>query len=185
VDRVNDLLTDFFTYARPCKPQKRSVCLAEIVGKVIVLLSSRAQKNSVAIINRLDHSLPAVVVDPNQMQQVFLNILLNALEAVKNHGEIEITAEDIGIERKIYGEPRFSGLVDGVPYLVVCVRDSGEGMPSEVREKLFEPFFSTKTTGTGLGLAIVTSIMAEHDAFIHAESVLRRGTSIFLFFRTA
>lgn len=183
VDRVNALLTDFFTYAKPPRPQKKPTKLAEIVGKVLLLLHSRAQKNGVAMINRLDDNLPLVIVDPNQIQHVFLNLFLNSLDAIKAQGTIEISAEDIGVERSVYDERRFPGLPVGVPYLLVRIRDSGEGMSSEVQSKLFEPFFSTKTTGTGLGLALVMRIMKEHDAYIHVESDKYQGTTFFLLFR--
>lgn len=183
VDRVNGLLTDFFTYARPPRPQKKPTILAEIVGKVILLLHSRAQKNGVAIINRLGDNLPLVVVDPNQLQQVFLNLFFNALDAVKAQGTIEISAEDIGVERGLYDERRFPGLPVGAPYLLVRISDTGAGMSPEVQEKIFEPFFSAKATGTGLGLAIVMRIMKEHDAYIHVESVEHHGTTFYLFLR--
>lgn len=183
VDRVNALLTDFFTYARPPKPRKRLADIGEIVGKVIPLLESRAQKNSVVIDNQLADDLPQIVLDPNQMQQVFLNLLLNALDAIPVQGRIEIAAEDIGLDRSVYDERRFADLPTGVPYLVVRISDSGAGMTREVLEKLFEPFFSTKTTGTGLGLAIVMRIMKEHQAHIYAESVIHQGTTFFLFLR--
>lgn len=183
VDRLNGLLTDFFTYARPPKPKKKLTDIGEIVGRVVPLLQSRAQKESVAIENNLGNNLPQVVLDPNQMQQVFLNLLLNALDAIPFQGRIEIAAEDIGLDRSVFDERRFTGLPSGVPYLMVRISDSGIGMTREVLEKLFEPFFSTKTTGTGLGLAIVMRIMKEHNARIYAESVIDQGTTFFLFFR--
>ncbi|MBU0483135.1 MAG: PAS domain S-box protein [Proteobacteria bacterium] len=183
VDRLNVILTDFFTYARPPKPQKKMTDLGEIVGKVIPLLQSRAQKSSIVINNRLGKNLSLIVVDPNQMQQVFLNLFLNALDAIPVHGWIEVSAEDIGLDRSVFDERRFAGLPRDKPYLVVRIKDSGAGMSSEVLEKLFEPFFSTKTTGTGLGLAIVMRIMKEHNALIYAESVVQQGTEFFLFFR--
>jgi PAS domain S-box-containing protein len=183
VDRLNALLTDFFTYARPPRPRKKLVSLVEIIGKVIPLLQSRAQKNGVVIINRLGDNLPLVVVDPNQMQQVFLNLLLNALDALPANGVVEMVAEDIGVDRSVYDERRCPGLPVEVPYLLVRISDTGKGMSREVQEKLFEPFFTTKTTGTGLGLAIVMRIMKEHEAFIYVESVKQQGATFFLFLR--
>jgi PAS domain S-box-containing protein len=183
VDRLNVLLTDFFTYARPPKPLKKPVNIREIVEKVIPLLHSRAQKNSIVIDNQLSNTLPPVVVDPNQMQQVFLNLFLNALDAIQLQGRIEITAEEIGLDRSKFDERRFTGLPTAVPYLMVRISDSGVGMSDEVLEKLFEPFFTTKATGSGLGLAIAMRIMKEHGAHIYAESVINQGTTFFLFFR--
>ena len=183
VDRLNVLLTDFFTYARPPKPLKKPVNIRDIIEKAIPLLHSRAQKNSIVIDNKLDSNLPQVVVDPSQMQQVFLNLLLNALDAVSLQGRIEIAGDDIGLDRSIFDERRFTGLPADVPYIVVQISDTGAGMSNEVREKLFEPFFTTKATGSGLGLAIVMRIMKEHNAHIYAESVIYQGTTFFLFFR--
>jgi len=183
VDRLNILLNDFFTYARPPKPLKKLSSLKDILGKVVPLLQSRADNSAIVLAPQIPADLSPVVVDPNQIQQVFLNILLNGLDAVKSQGEIEITAEEIGVERTIYNEGRFPRLAAGVPYVVVRIRDSGEGMEKAVREKIFEPFFTTKTTGTGLGLAIVKRIMKEHKAALFVESARWRGTTFFLFFR--
>lgn len=184
VDRLNILLNDFFTYARPTRPFKKAVGIREIFDLVLPLLQARAEKNGVIIVNRLADNLPQVVVDPQQMQQVFLNILLNDLDAIKGQGQIEITAEDLGLARNGYDERRFPGLPRDRPYLMVQISDSGEGMAAEIQDKVFEPFFTTKTTGTGLGLAIVMRIIREHEAHLYVESEPKQGTSFFLFFRT-
>lgn len=184
VDRLNVLLNDFFAYARPPKPLKKLSNLKEIFGKVVPLLRSRAENNSIVIAAHLSDELSPVMVDPQQIQQVFLNILLNGLDAVKVQGRIEIFAEDIGVERSVYNDGRFPRLTGGVPYVVVQIRDSGEGMEDQVREKIFEPFYTTKTTGTGLGLAIVMRILKEHDAALFVESCPGQGSTFFIFFKT-
>ncbi|NTV15589.1 MAG: hypothetical protein HGA96_16955 [Desulfobulbaceae bacterium] len=183
VDRLNNLLNDFFSYAKPPKPKREPADLKEIVAKVLPLLQSRAGKSSIAIDCRLSGDLPRVVVDSGQIQQVFLNILINALDAVKPQGSIVIDAEFIGPASPEY-QRRFPGLSEVEPYLLARISDSGVGMAGEILEKICEPFYTTKSTGTGLGLAIVTRILKEHGAALYAESLLGQGSTFFLFFKT-
>ncbi len=105
-----------------------------------------------------------MLADLNQVEQVFLNLLGNAADAMAGGGEIRIVC---GAEKD----------ADGRPMLVVRVCDTGPGMPQDVQRRIFEPFFTTKDTGTGLGLCIAAQIMARHGGLLVLESSTDKGTT--------
>ncbi len=111
------------------------------------------------MLDRPDPDLPLVMVDSDQMTQVFLNILINAIEASQQGGKVSVRLQ-----------------TDSSGRLQVVTEDSGEGVPRENIDKLFDPFFSTKKKGTGLGLAIVKSIIEGHGGEIEVESDHGKGT---------
>jgi signal transduction histidine kinase len=114
---------------------------------------------------------PLVTGDPNRLHQLFLNIVLNSLQAMPAGGEIAIECN------KLEGEHE--------EWLRVQVIDNGEGIPQENLKKVFDPFFSTKTHGTGLGLATARAIMTEHDGRIAVKSASGNGTTLILDFPSA
>jgi len=123
--------------------------------------------------------LPAALIDAAQIEQVVLNLALNARDAMPNGGTLSIDAATITVDGD---EPE----VSAGDYVVVRVEDTGEGMSDEVRERLFEPFFTTKGTmrGSGLGLATVKAVVAEHAGQIRVTSALGRGTRFEIFLPT-
>ena len=122
------------------------------------------------------------MVDPNQIQQVFLNLFLNSIDAIKRNGTIRIEIGPPnrqmldGYLRKHPGIPQES------QYLQVSFSDDGCGMSSEISEKAFEPFYTTKATGTGLGLSIVYRTLKENKAVILTHSTKNIGTTVTMFF---
>jgi signal transduction histidine kinase len=107
--------------------------------------------------------LPPVLADAERLQQVLINLLANAAEAMANGGELRILT---AVER----DP------DGRTMVVLRIQDTGPGMPPDVRDRVFEPFFTTKEHGTGLGLCIAAQIMARHDGLLVLERSNDRGT---------
>jgi signal transduction histidine kinase len=142
--RLERLTSDFLTYARARAPEKRSTSLIELLTYLVSL--GRARADSVGINIRLKCSEDAVLlVDPFQMQQALLNLLLNAIEASAAGDDIIV-----GVRR------------DGNSAVVVFVENTGVGIPGETVARLFEPFVSTKESGVGLGLAIARNIARNH-----------------------
>lgn len=184
VDRLNELLTEFFSYARPVEPKKRPISLKTILAETRPLISNRLMNNSINLIENIAPKLPEIIADPNQMQQVFLNLMLNSTDAIRQNGTIEInsrylTGNSLGAFKR-----RYPGLLKGKKYVFVSFSDNGTGMPAEVADKAFEPFFTTKNTGTGLGLSIVYRTLLENDAAITLESKQGKGTTFNMFFQT-
>jgi signal transduction histidine kinase len=176
VDRINHLLTEFFTYARPPEPQMRDVDLGETVADTLQLVSARMRRHGIR--TSVDIAADArVVADPAQVQQVLLNLLLNAVQAIdEDGGEIRVSAARVRAGDLPAGTAVPAGIPARDEYVRLSVRDSGRGIPAGLRDKVFEPFFTTRHDGTGLGLAIVYRILKENGAFVRVDSVPGRTT---------
>jgi signal transduction histidine kinase len=120
----------------------------------------------------LEPGLPMIEGDHHQLSQVFTNLGANAFEALDGKGHITIAASTSTIE----ADPAFVGVLPPTPAVMVDVADDGPGVPADVTDKIFNPFFTTKVTGTGLGLAIVRKIVDAHDGRIDVNSAPDSGT---------
>lgn len=185
VDRLNVLLSDFFSYARPAEPIKRPTALTTILAETKPLINNRLLKSNITLHEDMAASLPSIIADPHQVQQVFLNLFLNAFDAINQQGEITISARIIGIQELQGYKKVHPGLLADVHYVVVHFSDNGSGMLPGVAEQVFEPFFTTKTSGAGLGLSIVYRILKENDAEIVIKSKEGEGTTFTIFFQAA
>lgn len=174
VDRLNNVVTQFLDYARLERSEpaeKAELDLNEVVQKTAALLENDDAAENVTITVRLDDLLPPVAGDAEQLRQVFLNLGLNALHAMKDGGG---TLEIITTRR------RRSRLGYGV-FSEVRFRDSGEGIPRDNLKNLFIPFFTTKDRGTGLGLAITQRIVSQHGGTIEVRSQPQQGSTFSVF----
>jgi len=161
IHRLDEIIRNLLNYARPPRPQIGTCLLADLSDRVIQLLSDEASKKGIQIEvqdNLLHRSCRA---DGNQLTQVLLNIVLNGIQACKKNDQIEIILSNEEADRRGYAR--------------IDVIDSGPGINPEIRNRLFEPFVTTKTTGTGLGLAISQQIIEEHQGKISCRS-LDKGT---------
>jgi len=183
VDRLNELLSDFFSYARPAEPNKRPTSLYSIVAETMPLINNRLSKNRITLAQDVSDQLPRIVADPHQVQQVFLNLFLNSIDAIKEQGHIEIYASFLTPSMLKYYKKKYPALLGIHKYVILRFTDNGTGMPPHVAEQVFEPFFTTKTSGAGLGLAIVYRTLKENDAEIVLESNEGKGTTFTIFFR--
>jgi signal transduction histidine kinase len=161
-NRATKIVQNLLTFARARKSEKRSTDLNEIVGNIVALRQYDLKTQNIEFATDLDPKLPPTSVDADQLQQVLLNFVNNAAQAMKPEGVRRIT---IGSER-----------VEGSIHLWVA--DTGQGITDGVRKRIFEPFFSTKgtKTNTGLGLSISYGIVKEHGGDIRVESVEGEGT---------
>lgn len=155
MDRLDRIITDFLTYARPRPPVKQAFDLAETLREILLVVQ---QRKSTRIRDEICDTL-MVDGDPDQLKQVFLNLILNAEDATARAGEITVTAR--------HGEPDAE----------VRVSDTGPGIEEKELEKIFFPYYSTKEKGTGLGLAIAFRIVEEHGGSIHADSTPGSGAA--------
>jgi len=159
-DRLNSLITDFLTYARPVSPQKKPIDFHAFTEEICLLVSSDRRFGGVVISNRVPADL-TIHADSNQLRQVMLNLLNNAAEATHNGGRIVVDAHVVKNSTQ-------STLQE--EHAVITVSDNGSGIADEAATHLFEPFWTTKNNGTGLGLAISYRIIEEHGGTITAES---------------
>ena len=162
MDRIDGLLRSFLQYARPQRPTLKPVTLPDVIASVTALLRERFAASKVRLSTEFPKQNPRVLGDPQQLQQVFLNLFLNSLQAMGNGGEIRVQGR----------------WLEEVPAWEVRVRDDGRGIPPEHLAKAFTPFFSTKPQGSGLGLAIVQQIVREHGGQVAIESRPGEGTTV-------
>ncbi|MFB3897476.1 MAG: ATP-binding protein [bacterium] len=163
VDRMNTLIADFLTFAKPREPNMVKCKVESIVDRTLALAHSQLIKKPYQI-DWKNNTGPEdyISADANQIQQVFLNLILNACQAMPNGGTITITA--------------YRTTMNGIPALGISFADQGVGIPEEVQSKIFDPFFTTKEEGTGLGLAMVHQIIEAHKGKIELQSELNKGT---------
>jgi two-component system sensor histidine kinase HydH len=166
VDRINTVVTDLLTFARPMEAELVPTDVTELIEHTVRLIQADAQTRNINIQMHIS-DLSKVPLDANQMTQAILNLLLNALQAVKNGGRIEVGA----------------ALNTSDLLLKMWVEDDGSGISADQKEKIFDPFFTTQEKGTGLGLAIVHKIVENHNGEINLESPpvgKKQGTRITL-----
>jgi signal transduction histidine kinase len=162
--RLEQIISTFLDFARPPRPDKKPVEVGPLVGQVADRVRARADLQGVAV----EVSAPARPVvaelDPNQLQQVLYNLLFNALDAQPGGGRVRVTVAD-------EDDP------SGERAVTIRVEDDGPGLPAEVRDRVFEPFVSTKETGLGLGLSICRRIVEGHGGTIRAADREGGGTA--------
>ncbi len=183
VDRLNTLLSDFFSYARPAEPNKQPISLKSVIVETKPLINSRLTQNQIELHVDISSDLPLIIADPHQLQQVFLNLFLNGIDAIKQQGRIDICASLPTSDELQRYQTKYPALLQNSPYLIVHFTDNGTGMSPATTEKVFEPFFTTKTSGAGLGLSIVYRTLKENDAAIVIKSKVGKGTTFTMFFK--
>lgn len=168
VDRLNRVISKLLAYSKPREPRLAVRAVDEILDHCVKVVEREATEAGVEIVRApRDNGVPLVLMDTDQMTQVFLNLLINAVEASSRGGRIEV-----GYDMDESGSP------------VVFVQDSGPGIEREDLDKIFDPFFSTKKKGTGLGLAIVKSIIEGHGGEIEVDSEPGKGTRFLITLKT-
>jgi signal transduction histidine kinase len=155
ISRIDDLVARLRGIAAAAPQQVGITDLREPILDVLALLRGQLEQTRTTVHRSFDDNAPFVAVDPDQLKQLFLNILMNALEAMGTDGVITIR-----VSRKEE---------QGAPWVITEVTDTGPGIPDAIRGNIFEPFFTTKPRGSGLGLAICRGITDAHRGTIHAE----------------
>ncbi|MFZ0134162.1 MAG: ATP-binding protein [Desulfobacterales bacterium] len=155
--RLNNIITDFLKYARPRPPRLAPCRIEDVLEKNLVFLSSQLEEKGYSVQKNIADNLPAVTADADMLYQAFLNIFINALQAMPGGGRIflEVHARPEAIE--------------------VVITDEGGGVPQEILEKVWDPFFTTKDKGTGLGLGIVKNIVDAHGGEIFIDNASDKG----------
>ena len=169
---ANAIVVEMLEFVRPVKLQVEHTGVGDVVQQSVTMAESKAHRGDVMVAVDVQSGLPKIEADHHQLCQVFTNLLANAFEALDGKGHITISA----VAGTSEPDPAFAGVHPPTPTVVVDVVDDGPGLASDVTEKIFNPFFTTKVTGTGLGLAIVRKIVDAHDGRIDVNSVPGAGT---------
>ena len=183
VDRLNELLTNFFAFAKPGTPKRTKISVTEIIYETKQLVSKKLKTRNIQLYEDYESGLPLIYADLNQTQQVFLNLMLNSIEAIEHDGIIDIKASSLHSFDELIPYLSEIGLhKEPEAYIKIVFTDNGCGMNQETREKAFKPFFSTKAQGTGLGLSIVYRILQENNAVIFLDPDVVDGASFIMLF---
>ncbi|MFN8628395.1 MAG: ATP-binding protein [Candidatus Binatia bacterium] len=166
VKRISGLINELLSFARSPNRVVGPIDLNEIAERVGKLFEPEARKNGVALVCTLSSDLPLISADGDQIKQVVINLILNAIQATNRGGRVSVVSRTV---------ERSDGCLSQLE-----IRDTGIGIPREQLDDIFNPFFTTKDAGTGLGLAIAHQIIAEHGGSITAESEPGCGTSFII-----
>jgi signal transduction histidine kinase len=161
---IDTIVRNFLEYARPSKLKMQKISPSELIDMNLQLLRHRFKSYGVAVEHGRSEPLPEVLADPDQLKEVFMNLLINACEATGEKGTITI-------EEEADTRPPLGAVA------VVRIRDNGPGIAADLQEKVFEPFFSTKEEGTGLGLSIAVRIVEQHGGQLSLTSEEGRGAT--------
>jgi len=167
VDRICGLINDLLCFARPSIPNISAEDINEIVEAIVRILETEAKEKEVQIYRRLAAHLPKIFIDKEQIKQVSMNVILNALQSIEGRGVVEVST-------------RLFTKNGSDQYVQIEIHDSGVGIPEKDIDDIFNPFFTTKKGGSGLGLSISHQIVQEHGGYIVVESQVDRGTTFFI-----
>jgi signal transduction histidine kinase len=160
--RLNGLVTQFLEFARPRAPQMIPTDPADLADSVLNLVRQVASQNNVTLRRLVDETITPIRCDPEQMKQVLLNLVLNAIQAMPGGGDVLVSAEK------------------AEKALLLRVKDTGPGIPPERVDEIFDPFFTTKRNGTGLGLPIAYQIVEQHGGDLALETNSPQGCSFLI-----
>ncbi len=164
LDRINAIVTQMLRMATPASANFKTVRSHELLEHSLRVLHPLTSVKLVTLRKNYRAEPDTVLGDDVQLQQVIINLLLNALEAMETNGTLTLATEVLNAE-------------DGGRVLKIRIQDTGSGIAPENASRLFDPFFTTKKNGTGLGLAICQRIIQEHRGVIHAESEIGQGST--------
>ncbi|OGO26112.1 MAG: hypothetical protein A2136_04575 [Chloroflexi bacterium RBG_16_54_11] len=162
-NRSRDIIRGLLDFSRQRKPDKTLCNINNLLQESLSFLENQALMHNIHIDRYFDNDLPSIVIDPSQVQRVFINMIVNAAEAMNGNGQLSMTTQRDPVK----------GCIE------IVFSDTGTGIPEENLEKIFDPFFTTKETGhgVGLGLAISYGIIKEHGGTISVESKVGNGTT--------
>ncbi|MGE5446675.1 MAG: ATP-binding protein [Ignavibacteriales bacterium] len=161
IDRLNRIIKNLLQYAQLAHPRKLNLVETdpnEVVERVIGLMNPTAQEKGIEVEKKLNPTEP-FRVDPDQIEQVVMNLIINGIDAMNSHGKLTVETQN----------------ADG--YILIKVSDTGHGLSEEVKEKIFRPFYSTKPNGTGLGLSISLGIVEMHEGKILISGEKDKGST--------
>lgn len=165
INRLEIIINGLLDFARPMEVVLRPTDVADVINDVLKIMEADLRHRKIKLAKNMDETLPKVMLDANRMKQVFMNVILNSMQAMPEGGTLAIAVTS-------------GGSVSSHRVVRVEISDTGVGMSQAVLAHVFEPFFSTRSGGTGLGLANVKKIMEQHGGSIQIESTEKQGTKV-------
>jgi signal transduction histidine kinase len=170
IHRLNDLVKELVDFSKPHKYETEIRDIRSIIRRAAELIGPELRKKKIRFSDTYAECNYEIAVNKNQILEVFLNLFLNAADALEDGGELTVTGR--------IGRPSFKN----IDYLAVIISDNGHGIKKENLPKIFDRYYTTKESGTGLGLAVVERIMAAHGGTLTVESDIGKGTDFTLYF---
>lgn len=167
---ANAIVLEVLEFVRPIRLQVEHTSIADVVQQAVTMAESKARRGETAVQVQLEPELPLIHGDQHQLVQLFTNLIINAFEALDGIGTVSIVADHAAADEEHAAESAAG------PHVVIEVIDDGPGVPPELRDRIFNAFFTTKPQGSGLGLAIVRKVVDAHDGRIDVSSGAGRGT---------
>jgi signal transduction histidine kinase len=172
MEHLNRIVEQILDFARTTEPQFTSVNLNELIDELSLLVRHKLKHQKIELIQTLEKNLPAVSGEATQLEQAFLNLMLNAAEAMPRGGKLTINSRSIRSRSRSGGSGKAS-------FVMIEFEDTGQGMSEEQKLRAFSSVLkSTKTRGTGLGLAIVARVIETHRGKIKIKSRVGEGTTV-------
>jgi len=180
IKRLDRTVKDLLNYAKPKHPNFQPLKVTDVLDKAIFFVYTEAKKHNVFIEMESDGDIPDVMMDSDQMQQVFLNLIINSIQAMPDGGKLKIIISEA--EKENQGiTPEIREKLAGEKVLLISFRDTGKGIEKDFIESIFDPFFTKKSKGTGLGLAISQRIIHEHGGDIAVSSEVGKGSEFTIY----
>ena len=176
MSRIDAILSQMRRLTGPGQPQFSEVRLHTVLDRSLLLVQHLLEEKKIKVARSLGASQDLLKGDPDQLEQAFINLFFNALDAMKPNGRLTVSTESVPLGADPAGLPHAADR----PLVRLAIGDNGSGISPENIARLFEPFFTTKADGTGLGLAITRRIIQEHHGAITVESQLNKGTTFSL-----
>ena len=164
IERIQNLVSAILDYARPHEMSLRDVDIRKVVERSLILVEKQLEKSSIRIITEFEHNNKKIRADSHKLEQVFVNLFLNAFQAMPVKGILTIRTRDEGT------------------HLAVEIEDTGKGIPHEDLKRVFDPFYTKTANGTGLGMSIVQRILDQHNAHYWIKSEVGLGTIFHILF---
>jgi len=174
-ERASDLSRQLLVFTKEDEPAPEPI---EITDFVMSVVKFNLSGSNVEVNFDIDRDLPLVIADKGYLAQILSNVVINAKQSMPHGGLLDVKVKNVTKARCT-----FCGDIDG-KFVLISIKDDGYGIPAEVMEKIFEPYFTTKEKGTGLGLATTLHLLKKHGGHINIESVPKKGTTVSLFLPT-
>jgi two-component system nitrogen regulation sensor histidine kinase GlnL len=168
---ANAIVIEVLDFVRPIRLQVENILVDDVIRDAVSMAEGHMRRGDIEVQVSLPDDLPCIQGDPHQLRQIFTNLLTNAFEAMSGSGQVRISAVQLAAEDEV----AFGSDIAAVPLIQVEVADTGPGVPADVMDKMFSPFFTTKPQGSGLGLAIVRKIVDAHDGRIDVSGRAQGG----------
>ncbi len=167
LERMETILNQLLSFGRSSQPEFHPINVEEVIDSILSLMNTELAQSNIEVIKLYGNDIPQIVADGEQLKQVFMNIVLNAIQAMPEGGDLKIIT---GLQQEFVDS-------DTSVFVAIKFEDTGCGIPQENLNDLFNPFFTTKNGGSGLGLSISHRIIKEHNGHIDVESTAGKGTT--------